>query len=163
MNTCPYCGSEIKNEENYYCHFCVMNVPESNVQIDGERLPIQLEHFAYDALTQKTTPELMCLSTFELIYLLKEIRAQRSNTYQSMATLKKAGNSISDPDIKEGSKLAGEMYETETKQMFIVENIIRDRLGYIPTRITEKYLDDYAHQIEQDRKKKGKMVVRQPS
>ena len=42
--------------------------------------------------------------------------------------------------------------------MFVVENIIRQRLGYVPTRITENYLVKYLENLKND--KNSPMIFR---
>lgn len=42
--------------------------------------------------------------------------------------------------------------------MYVVENIIRQRLGYVPLRITETYLVKYLENIKND--KKDTMIIR---
>lgn len=161
MKTCPYCGSRVEETpSHYYCSFCVMNLELSIVQKDGQRLPIKKDHLEYSGFDQFTTPELMCLSTIELLYFLKNLRKERSDMYNSMYQIKKVGNEHQDDELKEGSVIAGDMYEQQTRRMFVVENIIRERMGYVPTRLTEKYLADYLRSIELDEVKKGKMVLR---
>ena len=52
------------------------------VQKNRERLDIRVNEAPLDIHMDKTTPELMILSTFELLYLLKAIRKERSDMYQ---------------------------------------------------------------------------------
>ena len=54
-------------------------------------------------------------------------------------------------DFKEMEKASGQdLYFT--KKAFVVENIIRTRIGYVPVRITEKYLAKYLENIKNDKK-----------
>ncbi|MGZ9869586.1 hypothetical protein ACU3L3_14300 [Priestia endophytica] len=158
--TCPYCGSNLErvSETQYYCEFCVMNVAAEIVQKDGERLPVRkVTEFVLDAYTNKTTPELMILSTFELLYLLHAIRKERSSMYKLFHTFRKAGEETGE-DFKEPEQESIQEYENITKKMYVVENIIEQRLGYIPNRITPRALENYKQNVLKG--KKGPMGIR---
>lgn len=89
--TCPYCGSElVQQQREYYCDFCVMNVPETLVQRNHERISVRVRDFALEVHLERTTPELMMLSTFELLRLLKYARAERTSFYRYLNTFYKA-------------------------------------------------------------------------
>ncbi|MFD4932153.1 hypothetical protein ACFWMS_25320 [Peribacillus butanolivorans] len=160
MKTCPYCGSNLeKMDTQYYCDFCCMNLDPLIVKTNGERIDIRVNEAALDVHIEKTTPELMTLSTFELLYLLKAIRKERSEMYSYMNTFYKAGQQQGDSeDFKEYEISSGKDYMHFTKKAFVVENIIRTRLGYVPTRITESYLARYLESIKND--KKAPMIIK---
>ncbi|USK87522.1 hypothetical protein [Peribacillus asahii] len=70
----------------------------------------------------KTTPEIMKLSTFELLYLLKVIRKERRDMYRHMNSFYKAGEQESTDEFKEYERIAGQNYMYYTKKVFVVEN-----------------------------------------
>ena len=39
-----------------------------------------------------------------------------------------------------------------TKKAFVVENIIRSRLGFVPEKVTENYLVRYMEKVKNDKK-----------
>ena len=160
MKTCPYCGSHIErmDHQNYYCDFCCMNIDIRIVKENHERLDVRFRDFVLDAYIDKTTPEIMILSTFELLYLLKLIRKERNDTYHLMNVFHQAGKE-GITEYKEVEKETGRDYMYYTKKAFIVENLIRTRLGYVPERITESYLVKYLQNIKND-KKTGPMMIR---
>lgn len=43
--------------------------------------------------------------------------------------------------------------------MFVLENLIRQRLGYVPQRITDYYLEKYLTEMQKD--KQSPMIIRQ--
>jgi hypothetical protein len=88
------------------------------------------------------------LSTFDLLNLLKLIRAERSSIYHQMNVFHKAGKELQTDEYKGVEKEIGRDYLYLTKKMFVVENIIRSRLGYVPNRITENYLVRYLENIK---------------
>lgn len=159
MKTCPYCGSNIEkvNQQQYYCDFCSMTLAASIVKENRERLDVRFRDMAFDSHIDKTTPELMVHSTFELLYLLKMIRKERNDMFHHMHVFHRAGEE-GNTEFEEVEKETGRNYMYYTKKAFVVENIIRTRLGYVPARITENYLGKYLDNIKND--KKGSMVIR---
>lgn len=160
MKTCPYCGSNVEkmNQHQYYCDFCEMQLDAISVKENSERLDVRVREFAADHYIDKTTPELMIFSTFELLYLLKSIRKERSDMYHHMHVFHRAGEQENTNEFKELENETGNDYMYLSKKMFVVENIIRQRLGYVPTRITENYLVKYLENIKND--KKRPMIIR---
>ena len=168
--TCPYCGGNIKkkNIAQYYCDFCCMTLDSKIVKENRERLDIRVSECALDVHMDKTTPEIMKLSSFELLYLLKAIRKERRDMYRHMNTLykageqenidEKAGEQENIDEFKEYERIAGQNYMYYTKKAFVVENIIRTRLGYVPAQITENYLVKYLENIKND--KTDPMIIR---
>lgn len=158
--TCPYCGSELETaERDYYCEFCVMKVPASLAQRDHNRIMVRTKDIAFESYLEKTTPELMTLSTYELLELLQIARKERSAYYGYLNTFRKAAEQSSVKEFEESSKYTGEQYEQKTRKMFVIENIIRQRLGYVPHRITSAFLANYLDQMKKD--KTAPMVIRQ--
>ena len=123
-----------------------------------ERLDVRFRDFVLDAQIDKTTPEIMTLSTFELLYLLKLIRKERSNMYHHMQVYYRAGQAGIN-DLQEAEKENGRDYMYYTKKAFVVENIIRSRLGYVPEKVTVNYLVRYMEKVKND-KKTGPMIIR---
>ena len=160
MKTCPYCGSNIEKRNNghYYCEFCCMALDPMIVKSNRERIDVRVTEVALDVHIDKPTPEIMTLSTFELLYLLKAIRKERGDMYSQLNTFYKAGKQGNTDEFNEYEEITGKDYMYYTKKAFIVENIIRTRLGYVPARITENYLVKYLEYIKND--KKGPMIIR---
>jgi hypothetical protein len=159
MKTCPYCGSNIEvfDSQFYYCDFCCMKLEKSIIKENHERLNIRFRDFVLDSQIAKTTPELMTLSSFELLYLLKAIRSERSNSYNFLHMENKIKD-MAPGQLDDLENFSGDNYTYYTKKMFVVENILRQRLGFVPDRITDNYLAKYLDNI-----KKGKnspMVIR---
>ncbi|MCM2534218.1 hypothetical protein NDK43_20010 [Neobacillus pocheonensis] len=68
MKTCPYCGSHIERMDHqyYYCDFCCMKIDIRIIKENHERLEVRFRDFVLTAYIDKTTREIMTLSTFEL-------------------------------------------------------------------------------------------------
>lgn len=134
-----------------------MNLDFRMVKENRERIDVRVRDFVLDAVIDKTTPEIMTLSTFELLYLLKMIRKERSDMYHHMHVFHRAGEQ-GGTEFKEVETETGRSYMYYTKKAFVVENIIRTRLGYVPERITENYLAKYLENIKKD--KTRPMIIR---
>ena len=158
MKTCPYCGSDLEktNNQYYYCDFCVMNISNDRVCENGDRLKVRVNDFVLEKNAYKTTPELMLLSSYELLYLLRYVRNERSNVYDNLSVINKASKETD--QFLEIGKNVGDMYVEYTKRMFVLENIIRERFGYVPTKITDALLIKYLTSIEKDKNKP--MIIR---
>lgn len=166
MKTCPYCASEVVLESDhlYYCDFCVMQLQESNVSEDGKRQVKGFKSFAFREWIDKTTPELMAHHIVELLFLLKEIRKLRTDYFSTLRTFNKGyseAKSVEDRKLLEEAKsLQGVDYEEITRKLFVVENIILERIGYIPPRIDERFLASY---IEKCEKPVKDMIIKKES
>ena len=158
--TCPYCGSElVQQQKDYYCDFCVMCLTPEQVQRNHERISVRIRDFALEVYLDKTTPELMTFSTFELLSLLKHARAERTSLYHYLNVFYKARKHGNTNEFKETEEESGKDYEKITRKMFVLENIIRQRLGYVPHRITDAYLTRYLEEMKKDKYKP--MIIRQ--
>ncbi|MCM3089155.1 hypothetical protein M3557_14645 [Bhargavaea ginsengi] len=157
--TCPYCGCElVRQAATYYCDFCVMQLGPDQIQHNHERLSVRVRDFAPSEYVAKTTPELMILSTFELLCLLKYVRAERTAMYQLMNTFYKARKQQASDDYRTEEAYSRQEYERMTRKMFVLENLIRKRLGFVPSRITEQHLNRYLENMRKDKLKP--MVIR---
>lgn len=160
MKTCPYCGSKVSgvDQHQYYCEFCVMNIPAHMVQVNGERLKGRsIREFALESDLEKTTPELMLLSNFELLYLLKLARKLRSDMYNNMTIFRKAGEEVGNSDYKSYEDQTGEEYEKLTRKLFVIENILFEREVDVPSRMTESFLAKYKENVLY--KKRRPMII----
>lgn len=146
------------NEYQYYCEFCDMRVNSNRVMQNSERVEVRVREFVADHYIHQNTPELMNFSTYELLYLLKFIRKERRDMYHYLKTFQRAGEQEDTDQFEEIEKETGRNYIYLSKKMFVVENIIRQRLGYVPVRITEPYLVQYLENIKND--KRRPMIIR---
>ncbi|MFP3420408.1 hypothetical protein R0K30_12930 [Bacillus sp. SIMBA_154] len=150
-NTCPYCGTNLKTEiDFFFCDFCEMNLSLDQIQKDGERIQI-INREINSAYLNMTTPELMTFSTWELILLLKEARKVRTSFYKRNFESKISKGS------QEGDELL-QSYKLSTKKMYVIENILKVRLGYIPANLNKSFLNNYKKNIENP-KYKAKMLI----
>lgn len=142
-NTCPYCGSrlegvQVAKDVKILCEFCQMFViPSAN----GKRSPRKrLDGVSYDHV-RMSTPELMELHTFDLLLLLQFVREEKRKYFANMRVIKIAANDHD--EFKEVDDEASAEYEMIKRKTFVCENIILDRMGYIPKKITGNLLENY--------------------
>lgn len=147
MKTCGYCGSAVERRANmYYCTFCDMELFLEDVQEDGQRKPISMTVGATLAGAERSTPELMELDSYYLTELLTLVRSQRKQVYNSLRIVNR-GAALS-PAFGQAQKQGGENYHYWTRKAWVIENILRERAGFYPAKITEDYLDRMRQQID---------------
>lgn len=138
--TCPYCGVELKSENGaYYCCFCEMSITTEDAQENGQRkqIPFLLSNVTISD-AEENTIQLMQRSTNDLIVMLRLVRQKRANFYNYLRVLNKANEEKR--DFQEHAAISGKDYEYWTRKAWVLENILRDRTGVFPEKITDDYL-----------------------
>lgn len=133
---CSYCKTEIVEYVDK-CIFC--NAP-LKIQRPTQKELLALEH------TEKPFQELIKYHTYDLLILLRLVRAERSTAYDMMISIQRllrkgSVDSQSASDDIELVKLAESDYRRYTARMNVLEGILIDRMGYKPKRIDDKLLD----------------------
>jgi len=147
LATCPYCGSPlIKTESTFYCSFCQMKVSKHIVQTNGKRLIIRTRDFTHPTQLEQSTRLLKKFSTYELLELYHFIRTeeQAAEVVLTFATELDVKDQLPYEASSEPKTLAW-----KKKKRYILENLLRERLGYIPD-VTIRYLEEYREKIRQD-------------
>jgi len=167
--TCCYCGShvvEYQEPGTYYCEFCDMVLDALSLCSDASRRGPAIVEVCFDTHYSKTTPELMLLSTYELLHLLSYARKYRSECWDNLEMSKKLLRSIKKDSfedkmlIKDATFVVEENYDLymkATRKMYVFENLLCERLGYIPKRITQNFLRQYEELMEE--RKDTPMIV----
>lgn len=153
MKTCGFCASEVKNK---YCDFCEMELESKHIMIDGKRFDQAKSFLGYPNRKDihKSTPELMELETIDLLCLLREARSFRAEVYQLRLLRHRAEEqSGMNHDVKEIAETTYTEYEQATRKVWVIENIIKERLGYFPQKVTENFLNMYLDRMEKSEKK----------
>ncbi|PFX43720.1 hypothetical protein COL24_05510 [Bacillus toyonensis] len=161
---CKYCGTEAKVNhagvlEEANCNFCGGSLVDEDTgqpklcTIKGDRFEfykmmpnVFIEHVEQPVNVLKT------YHTFDLYLLLKEVRSMRSTTFYGMRLMNNA--SEVDDGFKDLAQEHGKDYEYWTRRKFVIENILLERQGYFPERITVKVLEFMADQIKKSMKQK---------
>ena len=161
MKTCPYCGSKVApiDTYDYYCSFCSMKINYQDIQENGKRKNLLPTSQPSLSDLNKSTPELMCFSTVELLFLLKFARKERADIYKLRYTFIRAMKEGAD-EFTEAEEHTFSEYEKATRKCFVLENLIRERIGYYPATLTESYIQTLAGKMAESAKKD--MVIQQP-
>lgn len=136
MTTCHYCQTE--NQSNLdKCTFC--NAP-LKVNRPKQKSFLTVDH------AEKPFEELIEFHTYDLLVLLRLVRAERSTAYDMMITIqrliKKAPEgSQRDSSNAEVIKYTEIEYRRQTSRMKLLEGILIDRMGYKPKRVDNKLLE----------------------
>lgn len=148
MITCKYCGQELKfigeREGNHYfdCTFCEMIFPLSQTSVDRKRkmsVPEDYNPSFYDS-----TKNLLERDTISLYHNLKDLRS----TWYTIKTALQNINALKNDDSlpkptdldDENVRQLKREYIDLTKRKFVIENIILERTGFLPPKITNEFL-----------------------
>lgn len=140
--TCPYCGNEVEapmmKGDKCYCNFCESFV----VCAEGgkRKSRYQIRHIGIECMYMNLA-DLLELHTYDLLLSLRTAREERRSYYGNMSTIKKAA--AQSEKFKEPAIDAGSEYERITGKTRQIENILLERMGYIPTQVTERLLLKY--------------------
>ncbi|MFG6121155.1 hypothetical protein [Thalassobacillus sp. B23F22_16] len=154
MNTCGFCASDINDK---YCNFCQMELDDKHIMQDGKRLNQAKKFLGYPDRTEvyKSTKELMKLETIHLLCLLREARSIRAEVYKLRLLRHQAEEQQGmNNEIESLENYTYDEYESATRKVWVIENIIKDRLGYFPQKVTNNFLNMYLERMEQSEKKK---------
>jgi len=140
---CSYCQTE-NNESIDNCTFC-------NAPLTIKR-PTQKSFLAVDH-AEKPFEELIQLHTYDLLVLLRLVRAERSTAYDMMISIqrltrKAPEGSQDDLSNAEVIKHAEIDYKRQTSRMKLLEGILIDRMGYKPKRVDNKLLEALQAKIQ---------------
>ncbi|WP_214720989.1 hypothetical protein [Exiguobacterium sp. s192] len=145
--TCPYCGSTLmKTEGIFFCSFCQMKVSKHITQTEGKRLVIRKREFTQITQLEQSTRLLKKLSTYELLELYHYIRTEEQAA-EVLVTL--AADLNDDEQISYDSVLETTTLTWKRKKRYILENLLRERFGYIPT-VTVRFLEEYLEKVRHD-------------
>jgi hypothetical protein len=150
MKTCGYCGREIQGD---YCSFCELMLDKKYVLEGHKRVDHVIERTPDEAAIFLTTAELLTFETVDLLFLLKYARSYRSEVYHLRVISYKAEERKSDQVLEEIQQQSYEEYERATRKVWIIENILKDRMGYYPVKVTDEFLQAYLYRIKQSQKK----------
>ncbi|WP_161487726.1 hypothetical protein [Exiguobacterium sp. KRL4] len=123
-----------------------MKVSKHIAQTDGKRLVIRKRDFTQPAQLEQSTRRLKKLSTYELLELYHFIRTeeQAAEVVLTYVTDLEQEETESYESVLETTTLTW-----KKKKRYILENLLRERFGYIPT-VTVRHLEEYREKIRQD-------------
>ncbi len=158
---CPYCATPIQVDKNgvvqEICEFCGGRIREQQTGIlqlcqDGERFEFtKMQQQLFLEHIHQSVEELKQYHTYDLYVLLKEVREARSQTYYGLQLLNKASKTES--TLQATADETGGEYEYYTRKAWAIENILLERQGFFPEKITARVLEYMGEQIRKSKKK----------
>lgn len=154
MNTCKYCGTQVKKLINnsststFKCYHCDITFEEHDLCKDRKRknsVPV-----SYDKNYYRSTKELLSCRTIELFHLLKECRKDWYDTFKLLNSIYGLDeNQMPDQsELDEVTKPLYHEYVLLTKKKFTIENILLEKAGFIPEKLTDEFLSEIIDQGE---------------
>lgn len=152
MITCKYCGSELnfigeyKDKIYFGCDYCDLTFEKEETCNNRQRKQAVPNYYLQGYY--KSTKELLKYNTINLFHLLRDCR---KDWYDVFSLLKKVIN-IKENEVPDQKNIDNAFlplyneYVTLTKQKFIIENILLEKAGFIPEKITEKFLSEIIEQ-----------------
>lgn len=153
MVTCKFCGQELKflgekeNEHYFECTFCVMTFLLSETSSNRKRI-CSVPEYINTLSFYSTTQEFLECDTINLYHTLKEIRAFWFSLKSLLEGAKVNLREGQLPDIHDKkSQLDQQLkelikeYIIITKKKFVIENILLERTGFLPEKLTEEFLN----------------------
>lgn len=127
---CYYCQTYQENTK--ICSFCEADLTKPRPQ----KKQILSQEEAY-----QTQPKLEKYHTYDLLLLLRDLRAERTNMYKVMQIVRKAPEEAKKDTYEEINQDGQALYREATARQRIIEEILIDRMGYYPKRIDNKLLE----------------------
>lgn len=135
---CSYCKTETTNTVT--CHFCLADLAIARPKINK----------LLDLSNHYSQPELQRMHTIDLLYVLRRLRADRTDMYKTMQLIRKAPQEAQKA-VEGYSELKDDgirMYQEITARKNVIEEILIDRMGYFPKRIDDKLLNALKDKIQ---------------
>lgn len=153
MLTCGFCGTEVKNN---FCSFCEMELVEKHILKDGKRFAqfYNFLGFPNESEVNKSTKELMEKETIDLFCLLRVARRLRAEVFKLRKLRHDAEKELGfNEQVQNLEEQTYDEYEYATRKVWVIENIIKERLGYFPKRINDNFINGFVDRIEDSEKK----------
>ncbi|WP_090843130.1 hypothetical protein [Alkalicoccus daliensis] len=152
--TCPYCGGVLQHRYvEYYCTYCSMQLQTFDTHRNGERIPPPKVRTVLGVHLNKSTPELMKFSTFELLQLLKLAREEQEETHHLLHTITKLQKATGEEILRREEQISNNVYEKITRKVYAIETLLQQRLDFIPRKITEDALFRYEEKLSDTKKR----------
>ncbi|WP_088071647.1 hypothetical protein [Bacillus thuringiensis] len=158
---CPYCATPIQVDKNgvvqeicEFCGGCIREQQTGMLQVcqNGERFEFtKMQQQLFLEHIHQSVEELKQYHTYDLYVLLKEVREARSQTYYGLQLLNKASKTES--TLQATADETGGEYEYYTRKAWAIENILLERQGFFPEKITARVLEYMGEQIRKSKKK----------
>jgi hypothetical protein len=162
MRTCKYCGSSLnyvgehKDKIYFACDYCELTFDYENTsrnRLRVNRLPESIETH------RRTTKDLLTCNAVELFHLLKEYR---SKWWEIKEMVKSVRNLFDSEKQAKASADYCDLYKQYidlTKYKFTLENIIIEKTGFLPEKITDEFLGELVSMSKETTKSKMNIFI----
>ncbi|MHA7584731.1 hypothetical protein ACX12E_30795 [Paenibacillus vandeheii] len=131
-----------------------MEVYQDDIQNNGMRRPVRADEMVLLSGAERPTQELMEKDSYYLTVLLRLVRNERKRTYNLLRVVNKgAALQPGESSFKSGQDEGARNYRYWTRKAWIIENILRDRAGHYPAKITDNMLNGIIEQVQQSNEK----------
>src|SRR5699024_4641827 len=127
---CTYCQTKQKNKK--ICSFCEADLTQER--------PKKKQTLSQEEAYQ-TQPELSKYHTYDLLLLLSHLREQRSISYKTMQSVRKAPDEAKTDNYEELNESEQRFYREATTRQNIIQPTLIDRMAYYPKQSDTKLLD----------------------
>lgn len=146
MKTCKYCATELEyigrleNENQFFCTFCDLAFPEYETCLDRKRKKFKPQYVDENNISL-TVKEMLEMDTINLFYALRATNKFWYSVKGGLEFFKKGIKlqKFSPAEAAAFNEMKNE-YNQITKQKFALENIILERTGFLPEKITDEFL-----------------------
>lgn len=159
---CPFCASELKVNNRGLapkCDFCGADLRDKQrgclrlVSEEGERFTFhKMKPNVFEEHAKQSVEVLKTYHTFDLYIVLKEVRDARQLAYNAFQIFKEAAKDA--PEFRESAAEQQAELNEWTKRMYVIENILLERQGFFPAKVTDKVLQYMWEQIKESKKKR---------
>lgn len=171
MKTCSYCATDLTKEllavkggeyhNHTSCPHCkILLGPNSNwgnYTEDGKRvISKQIKPMIAIEDVQQPLHILNDFHTHDLLLALRLARLERHKTYDLLKTFNKASDNMNEEDFQKfevATEETGNEYDYWTRRCWMLENLLMDRMGYFPQRISNEMLFNIKERSLQAQKK----------
>lgn len=164
MITCSYCGTptyvmeEGPYKDHAHCSFCQVTLgPNSEYgmyAMNGERFQRnRIENESdYEEMLSDPLPVLMEYHTADLLRLLKHAKGVRSSQYNLLRIMNRGAEEGSS-ELGEAADYQGKEYEVWTRYCWRIENILVQRIGYFPKKLTDDFIMKFEERCKNSSRK----------
>lgn len=150
MISCRYCGTELQfvgemeKEFFFNCTHCVIVFPLAATSVDRKR-KMSVPEYLVDIDIYQSTKQLLERDTYTLYHILKATRSFWFDIKKLLESMKVYYKENEVPQaevgVEDDLKSMKEEFKLLTKQKFVVENILLERTGFFPEKITQEFLN----------------------
>lgn len=144
MKTCKYCGTNLyykgkeQDQNIFHCNFCDLDFHVRDTSSNKKRKTAIPQSYNTDYYI--STQDMLKKNTIELFLTLKECRAhwyQAKTTFEGLVAVQ---HTLTPEQMRDVYVPFSKEFEILTKKKFTLENILIEKVGYIPQAISNEFI-----------------------